>query len=222
MPSATPAPNPSDAGPHQGWSVLHLDSNILVVDKPSGLLSVPAKPPATHANLLDALLGRFGDVLLVHRLDRDTSGVLVFARTRLAQRHLGWQSERRQVSKTYLAVVDGAPAHDAGRIEVPLVCDWPRRPMQKPCFERGRASTTDWRVLARGAESSRLEVRPRTGRSHQIRVHLLVMGYPVIGDPFYGRDPDGGAGRMLLHAHTLRFRHPDGGAAVEFTAPAPF
>jgi tRNA pseudouridine32 synthase/23S rRNA pseudouridine746 synthase len=161
----------------------------------------------------------FPGVLLVHRLDLETSGAMVFARTRLAQRHLGWQFERRQVVKTYVARVAGQIAGDAGRVELPLLCDWPNRPKQM-VDPRGRPAVTDWRVLAREPGATRLELRPLTGRSHQLRVHLAALGHPILGDPLYG-DP-ASAGRLQLHAARIAFRHPDGGAGVEFAAEPPF
>ena len=200
--------------------LLHADAHLLVWDKPSGLHTVPAKPPGTQDCLEARARGAFPEALLVHRLDRDTSGVVVMARTRLAQRHLGWQFERRQVAKTYVARVAGEIAGDAGRIELPLICDWPNRPRQMVSFERGKPAVTDWRVLDRAAGATRVELRPLTGRSHQLRVHLLALGHPILGDPLYG-DP-AGADRLQLHALAIGFRHPDGGAPVTFTAPPPF
>ena len=123
----------------------------------------------------------------MHRLDRDTSGVIVFARTRLAQRHLGWQFERRQVAKAYVARVAGTVAGDAGRIDLPLACDWPNRPRQM-VTPLGKPALTDWQVIAREPWATRLRLRPLTGRSHQLRVHLAALGHPILGDPLYG-DP---------------------------------
>lgn len=200
--------------------LIHGDAALLVWDKPSGLLSVPAKPPGPADCLEARARAAFPETLLVHRLDRDTSGVMVFARTRLAQRHLGWQFERRQVAKTYVARVAGRMAEDAGRVDLPLICDWPNRPKQMVSFERGKPAVTEWRVLAREAGATRVELRPLTGRSHQLRVHLAEIGHPILGDPFYG-DP-AAAGWLQLHAEAIGFRHPDGGAWVAFTAPAPF
>jgi tRNA pseudouridine32 synthase/23S rRNA pseudouridine746 synthase len=148
---------------------------------------------------------------------------MVFARSRLAQRHLNWQFERRQVRKTYVARVAGRVEADEGRIELPLIADWPNRPRQMVCFQRGKSAVTDWRVLARDSAVTRLELRPLTGRSHQLRVHCRALGHPILGDPFYA-DPAAlaAAPRLQLHAAALAFRHPDGGAWVEFTAPVPF
>jgi tRNA pseudouridine32 synthase/23S rRNA pseudouridine746 synthase len=201
-------------------ALLHADAHLLLFDKPSGLLTVPAKPPGPADCLEARVRAAFPEALLVHRLDRDTSGVVVFARTRLAQRHLNWQFERRQVAKGYVARVAGAVAGEAGQIELPLIADWPNRPLQMVCFERGKPSVTEWRVLAREAGATRLALRPLTGRSHQLRVHLLAIGHPILGDPFYG--DAGSADRLQLHAERLGFRHPDGGAWVEFAAEVPF
>jgi tRNA pseudouridine32 synthase/23S rRNA pseudouridine746 synthase len=201
-------------------ALLHADAHLLLFDKPSGLLTVPAKPPGPADCLEARVRAAFPEALLVHRLDRDTSGVVVFARTRLAQRHLNWQFERRQVAKGYVARVAGAVAGEAGQIELPLIADWPNRPLQMVCFERGKPSVTEWWVLAREAGATRLALRPLTGRSHQLRVHLLAIGHPILGDPFYG--DAGSADRLQLHAERLGFRHPDGGAWVEFAAEVPF
>jgi tRNA pseudouridine32 synthase/23S rRNA pseudouridine746 synthase len=203
--------------------LLHADEALLILDKPSGLLSVPAKPPGTQDCLEARVRAAFPETLLIHRLDGDTSGIMVFARTKVAQRHLNWQFERRQVSKTYVARVAGVIAEDAGRIDLPLICDWPNRPLQMVCHERGKPSVTDWRVLAREAAATRVELRPLTGRSHQLRVHLLSLGHPILGDRFYA-PPEAlaAAERLQLHAHRIGFRHPIGGAPVAFESPVPF
>jgi tRNA pseudouridine32 synthase/23S rRNA pseudouridine746 synthase len=208
-----------DPGQPAPVAVLHADPHLLVLDKPSGLLTVPAKPPGP-ADCLEARLATgWPDARLVHRLDRDTSGVIVFARTRLAQRHLGWQFERRQVTKSYIARVTGTVAGETGRIELPLACDWPNRPRQMVTVQ-GKPALTDWEVIAREPGATRLRLRPLTGRSHQLRVHLAALGHPILGDQLYG-DP-ASAPRLQLHAESLGFRHPDGGAPVSFRIEAPF
>lgn len=224
MTLARRAPDLGPAAPvPPGLCLLHEDAQLLILDKPSGLLSVPAKPPGPADCLEARVRVAFPEALLVHRLDGDTSGVMVFARTRLAQRHLNWQFERRQVVKTYVARVWGRVAEDAGRIDLPLICDWPNRPLQMVCHQRGKPSITDWRALDREPAATRLDLTPRTGRSHQLRVHLESLGHPILGDRFYA-PPDAlaAADRLQLHATSLGFRHPDGGAWTEFASPAPF
>jgi tRNA pseudouridine32 synthase / 23S rRNA pseudouridine746 synthase len=211
-----------DHGPGSGDRpvVVHLDKHLIVVNKPAGLLTVPAKPPGTQDCLEARVRAVWPETLLVHRLDRDTSGVVVFARTRVGQRHLGWQFERREVVKGYVARVEGVVVGERGRVDLPLVCDWPNRPLQMVCRVRGKAAVTDWEVIGREESVTRLALKPLTGRSHQLRVHCLEMGHPILGDPFYG--DAGAADRMQLHAARIGFRHPEGGAHVAFAAPVPF
>jgi tRNA pseudouridine32 synthase/23S rRNA pseudouridine746 synthase len=201
-------------------AILHRDAHILIADKPAGLLSVPGKAPE-HADCLEARVkAAFPGALLVHRLDMDTSGLMVFAMNAGAQRHLGLQFERRHVAKTYTAVVEGDVVGDEGEIDLPLIADWPRRPLQKVCFDTGKPALTGWRVVARQGGYTRLDLFPKTGRSHQLRVHLANIGHPILGDRFYGDASL--APRMLLHAVRLEFHHPEDGARVAFTSPCPF
>lgn len=208
--------------PDDPLTVIHADHELLLVDKPPGLLSVPGRGP----HLADCLMARveaaFPEALLVHRLDRDTSGVMVFALTPHAQRHLGLQFEKRQVRKTYVARVAGRVAKDRGTVDLPLAVDWPNRPMQKVDRETGRAAITDWRVLRRGECETRLRLHPKTGRSHQLRVHMREIGHPILGDPFYATGAARAHPRLMLHAEALRFRHPDGGRGLSFSSKAPF
>jgi len=203
-------------------SVIHADHQLLLVDKPSGLLSVPGK----GAHLADCLLSRvhavFPEALLVHRLDRDTSGVMVFALTPSAQRHLGLQFEKRQVRKTYVARVWGRVPKRTGTVDLPLIVDWPNRPLQKVDHVTGRQAITDWRVMRFEDHSTRVRLFPKTGRSHQLRVHMRELGHPIMGDPFYATGPARNAPRLMLHAESLRLRHPDGGAGATFRAAVPF
>jgi tRNA pseudouridine32 synthase / 23S rRNA pseudouridine746 synthase len=216
------ANDPAAASP-QGLALLHADASLLVFDKPSGLLAVPAKPPGPADCLEARVRAAWPEALLIHRLDMDTSGLMVFARTRLAQRHLNWQFERRQVAKTYVARVWGDVAGEAGEIDLPLIADWPNRPRQMVCHARGRPSVTVWRVLAREDGVTRLSLAPKTGRSHQLRVHLLSLGHPILGDAFYAHPAARAAAlRLQLHAERLGFRHPEGGGRLELHAPVPF
>ncbi len=209
--------------PPQGpLAILHHDHELLLVDKPSGLLSVPGK----GEHLADCLIARvqavFAEALLVHRLDRDTSGVMVFALTRHAQRHLGLQFEKRQVKKTYIARVFGRVGEKTGTVDLPLIVDWPNRPLQHVDFENGKQAVTDWRVLKYEENATRVRLFPQTGRSHQLRVHMREIGHPILGDPFYATGEAREAERLMLHAESLRLRHPDGGKGLTFKAKCPF
>lgn len=210
------------APPQDPLVILHHDHQVLLVDKPSGLLSVPGK----GEDLTDCLIARvqrvFPDALLVHRLDRDTSGVMIFALTPHAQRHLGLQFENRQTKKTYVARVWGEMADKTGTVDLPLIVDWPNRPLQMVDHENGRSAVTDWRVVRVGGGETRVRLMPKTGRSHQLRVHMLALGHPILGDPFYATGPARDHPRLMLHSETLQFRHPDGGQGMRITAPCPF
>ncbi len=208
--------------PQDPLVILHDDHEIVVVNKPAGLLSVPGK----GEHLSDCLIARvqavFPTALLVHRLDRDTSGVMVFALTPHAQRHLGLQFEKRYTKKTYVARVWGRVEGDRGTIDLPLCVDWPNRPLQHVDWENGKPAVTDWRVMRRSETETRMRLNPQTGRSHQLRVHMLELGHPILGDPFYASGAARDYPRMMLHSETLQLRHPDGGQGHRFTAPAPF
>ncbi len=208
--------------PQDPLAILHDDHEVLLVDKPSGLLSVPGKGP----HLADCLMARvqavFPTALLVHRLDRDTSGVMIFALTPHAQRHLGLQFEKRQTKKTYVARVWGEMAEKTGTVDLPLIVDWPNRPRQMVDHENGKQAVTDWRVIRARNGETRVRLMPRTGRSHQLRVHMLALGHPILGDPFYATGEARDYPRLMLHSETLQFRHPDGGAGMRISAKAPF
>ncbi|MFC3613119.1 RluA family pseudouridine synthase [Lutimaribacter marinistellae] len=210
------------APPDTPLDVIHEDAQIIVVNKPAGLLSVPGK----GEHLADCLLARvqaaFPQALLVHRLDRDTSGVMVFAQTPHAQRHLGLQFEKRQVKKTYTARLWGRLEPKTGTVDLPLIVDWPNRPRQKVCHETGKPAVTDWRVKRYEGDTTRVRFMPRTGRSHQLRVHALAVGHPILGDPFYATGPARDFPRLMLHSEELRLKNPEGGISQTFRAPAPF
>ena len=208
--------------PQDPLVVLHEDAEVLLVDKPSGLLSVPGKGP----DLADCLLSRVQDVfpqaLLVHRLDRDTSGVMIFAMTPHAQRHLGLQFEKRMTKKTYVARVWGVPEESAGIIDLPLIVDWPNRPLQKICHETGKPAQTEWKRLKSEGSTARMRLFPKTGRSQQLRVHMLALGHPILGDPFYATGLARDFPRLMLHSEELRFKHPQGGRSIKIRSAAPF
>ena len=213
----------SSYDPPQGETpVLYEDADLLVVDKPAGLLSVPGKGEDLQDCLLSRLERAFPTVRLVHRLDRDTSGVMIFALTPHAQRHLGNQFETRKTKKTYLARLHGHLEPATGEVDLPLIVDWPNRPRQMVCHETGKPALTGWKVLKSGEGETRVRLFPHTGRSHQLRVHTLALGHPILGDPLYMPDRAAEYPRMMLHAQELRLRHPEGGAGMKFRAPAPF
>lgn len=203
--------------------IIYQDDDILVVNKPSGLLSVPGKA-AEH---WDCLEYRVKLVLptarIVHRLDMATSGIMVLALHADAQRDLNRQFQLRQTRKHYIARVSGNVAADQGTVCLPLICDWPNRPRQMVCYQRGKASVTHFQVLARGADSSRLMLTPVTGRSHQLRVHMQMIGHAILGDKFYADAAAvAAADRLQLHAEILSFQHPVSGKPSIFSVNCPF
>ena len=202
--------------------ILHHDSAVLIVNKPAGLLSVPGKDPGKEDCLIDRLRRVFPEVLLVHRLDCDTSGVMVFAMTKAAQGNLGQQFEKRQTKKVYLARLSGLLEPKEGRVDLPLCVDWPNRPRQHVNHEQGKPAVTDWRVQRHDAQTTRVRLMPLTGRSHQLRVHMLSLGHPILGDPIYATGAALDYPRMMLHAESLRLRHPETGKTQTFSVPAPF
>ena len=203
--------------------ILHHDDALVVVDKPGGLPSVPGRDPALHDCAASRVQATFADARVVHRLDMDTSGLLLFARGLAAQRILSRAFEQREVGKTYVAVVAGEPADDEGQIELPLRADWPNRPRQIGDTHAGKPSLTRWLVAQRMGDRTRLTLQPLTGRSHQLRVHLAAIGHPILGDPLYAPPAERlAAGRLMLHASALRLHHPGHGGEVCFLSEPPF
>jgi len=204
-------------------SVLYHDDDLLVLDKPSGLLTVPGKA-AEHSDCLEYRAQKtYPQCRIVHRLDMDTSGIVVLAMNAKAHRHLGLQFERRHIKKTYIARAWGLVEKDSGNIDLPLICDWPNRPRQMVDHERGKPSQTDWQVLTRKDNSTRVKLTPLTGRSHQLRVHMLSLGHVILGDNIYA-DPSAlaAADRLQLHAQSLTLFHPADGRTCEFESECSF
>jgi tRNA pseudouridine32 synthase/23S rRNA pseudouridine746 synthase len=215
---------PYSPPPDTGLAILHIDDYLLVVDKPAGLLSVPGRGEGKEDCLASRVEAIFADALIVHRLDMDTSGLLLMARGKEMQGALSRLFREREVDKRYVAVVDGLLAQDAGEVDLPLICDWPNRPRQKVDFEIGKHSLTKFSLLDRDATAgrSRVALEPVTGRSHQLRVHMATLGHPILGDDLYGGEAYGKADRLLLHAMDLAFVHPVSGRLLEFHSDAPF
>lgn len=208
---------------HRGLTVLHLSARLIVVDKPSGLLSVPGRGEGKEDCLSRRVQAEFPDAMIVHRLDMGTSGIVVMGRGAEAQRQLSVLFQERRVRKRYQALVDGPwTAAAAGEIALPISADWPNRPKQKVDQVLGRPSLTRYRLLDSGAES-RLELEPVTGRSHQLRVHLEALGHPILGDDFYGTPAScAKAERLMLHACRIEFDDPETGAPLRVDCPPPF
>ncbi|WP_346837422.1 pseudouridine synthase [Microbulbifer sp. SAOS-129_SWC] len=196
---------------------IYADDTLLVLDKPSGLLSVPGRAPEHADSLASRVQQRYPGAMTVHRLDMDTSGLIVMARHPIAHRQLSALFQQRRVEKTYYAEVWGEPAKDAGEIDLPLICDWPNRPRQKVDFEVGKPSLTHWEKVASAGHTSLIRLTPVTGRSHQLRVHMAAIGHPILGDPFYAQAQAlAAAPRLLLHAASLSFAHPASDAPLQF------
>ncbi|GAA4900014.1 bifunctional tRNA pseudouridine(32) synthase/23S rRNA pseudouridine(746) synthase RluA [Ferrimonas pelagia] len=204
-------------------TILHQDNDIVVIDKPAELLSVPGREPAHKDSAFSRVQSQFGTVYDVHRLDMATSGILIFALRKEAERELKRQFRDRETSKTYIARIWGHPAEPEGEVDLPLICDWPNRPKQKVCFEDGKPSQTRYKVLSQDDNSSLVELTPITGRSHQLRVHMLALGHPILGDSFYAHEQArDAADRLHLHAYKLGIVHPESGEPLHLTAPLPF
>jgi tRNA pseudouridine32 synthase/23S rRNA pseudouridine746 synthase len=203
--------------------VAHEEADFVVLDKQSGLLTVPGKHPSLSDCLESRAKARWPTAAVVHRLDKDTSGLILLALNKKAHGKLGSQFEHRRTEKEYVARVWGHMDADSGRIDLPLATDWERKPKQRVDHEHGRASQTEWQVIGREANATRLRLFPLTGRTHQLRVHMLSIGHPILGDPFYAEgEALAAADRMQLHAEVLGFDHPVSGERMRFISPAPF
>lgn len=205
--------------------IVYQDDYLLAVNKPAGLLSVPGRGEDKQDCLLSRIQAVYPSAMAVHRLDMATSGIMLLALNADSHRQLGALFENRQVDKTYIAVVSGLLSQDKGEIDAPLICDWPNRPRQMIDYERGKHARTVFHVIDRDAvnNTTRVELKPLTGRSHQLRVHMLSIGHPVVGDELYNAaDNNAGYTRMLLHASGLCFRHPRSDDKVVINSPVDF
>ena len=200
--------------------ILYQDESFLAVNKPTGLLTVPGKGPDKQDCLYHRVLEEFPDALMVHRLDMDTSGLVLFARSPEAQRNLSMQFEQREISKTYIAVVEGVIQKNVGMVDFPMRKDMDQRLPPKHVVDcvRGKKAVTEWKVLERYENTTRVALFPKTGRSHQLRVHMQSIGFPIIGDPIYGQSAE----RLMLHAQSLELLHPITAEPIRLECPAPF
>lgn len=199
--------------------LVYRDEFFLVVNKPAGLLAVPGRGADKQDCLATRVQQQFPDALIVHRLDMATSGLILFARGTEMQRLLSREFRERRIAKHYVAVVAGLLDPAVGEIALSLIVDWPNRPRQKVDAIAGKPALTRYRVLAQHEGTSRVELEPVTGRTHQLRVHLAAIGHPIVGDTLYG---GGAAQRMLLHACALRLAHPRSGALLALACDPPF
>ncbi len=203
--------------------IVYEDRDLLLVDKPHHLLSVPGRHPLNHDSLIRRLQPRYPDVQAVHRLDLDTSGLMVVPKRRESLSELGRQFQRRQIEKEYTAIVWGEMEDDWGAIELPIATDWPNRPKQMICEERGKHALTRFEVLNRGDNRSLVKLMPVTGRSHQLRIHMQSLGHPIIGCDMYAH-PEAleASDRLLLHATRLKLCAPSTGNWLSAFSPIPF
>ncbi|MGL5334958.1 MAG: bifunctional tRNA pseudouridine(32) synthase/23S rRNA pseudouridine(746) synthase RluA [Enterovibrio sp.] len=210
--------------PTSPWlDIIYQDEDVIAINKPSGLLSNPGRDPAYFDSAWSRITQQFTDAQLVHRLDMATSGVMIFAKHKEAERHIKAQFRERIPKKLYYARVWGTSLPEKGTVDLPLICDWPNRPKQKVCFEDGKPSRTDFLVIKREKKTSLVQLLPLTGRSHQLRVHMLAMQHPIVGDEFYA-PPEARcySPRLQLHAAELVFLQPSTEQPVHIFAPCEF
>ena len=209
--------------PETPLDILYIDEDVLVVNKPSGLLSVPGKELKHRDSLEVRVKAQYANSLLVHRLDMDTSGVIIFALNKSSQRSLNLQFEQRAVKKIYEARVFGNINKNNGSIDLPLIVDWPNRPLQKVDIKEGKDALTHWHVLKRERNATRVRLMPETGRTHQLRVHMMSIGHAILGDRFYGNAIEINLAKDLqLHAKKLVVNHPKSGKSLALISKVPF
>ncbi len=204
-------------------TILYQDKSILIADKPAGLLSVPGRLPQHKDSLLVRMQQQYGEMHCVHRLDMDTSGIMLMAKDKASLSNLSKQFQQRTIGKMYRATVWGKPNNIEGEINQPIIADWPNRPRQKICYKEGKPSLTRYKVIASETKTSQLELYPVTGRSHQLRIHLQSIGHPILGCRFYAHQQAlDAAPRLLLHASKLEFIHPTSETPITIQSTADF
>jgi len=210
--------------PDCGLELVYSDKFLLAVSKPAGLLSVPGRGADKLDSLATRVQAAYPEALVSHRLDRDTSGLLLFPRGADMHRKISLMFEKREMQKSYVAVVMGKLETEQGEVNMPLIVDWPNRPRHMVDERNGKPAQTRYSVLSYDAatNTSRVSLEPITGRTHQLRVHMAAIGHPIVGDTLYGGNADGRAARLLLHAHTLEFRHPVSGNTISLFSELPF
>lgn len=219
-------PSPIHYNPQMQFSedwVLYADEFIIVANKPSGLLSVPGRGEDKQECLISHLKTRYPDVRIVHRLDMDTSGLLVLARDAESHRRLSSQFETRKTAKTYVAQCAGTPPLERGHVNLPMIIDWERRPLQHVNFLHGKHAQTLWKRLEQHVDYFKVELTPVTGRTHQLRLHMKMLGHPILGDTLYADEKSRNSrSRLMLHAQRLAFTHPLTHEPMAFFCPDDF
>ncbi len=200
--------------------ILLEDNDFLLVRKPDLLLTVPGRHPKNKDCLIARLQQNWPTASIVHRLDLDTSGIMIIPLNKKSHAHISRQFQERQVKKSYTAMVYDIVEQDFGEITLPIKPDWQNRPKQKICFESGKSALTQYTVIRRQRDRSRLLLEPVTGRSHQLRIHLSEIGHPILGCDMYAHETAlKMAPRLMLHATTIGFTHP--AKRVEVSAESP-
>ncbi|HHX35028.1 MAG TPA: RluA family pseudouridine synthase [Gammaproteobacteria bacterium] len=210
--------------PLSSIEIIYADAYLLVVNKPTLLLSVPGRAADNKDCLITRLQENgYPDALIVHRLDWETTGLMILARNADVHRELSRQFQDREVAKRYTALCWGDFSEDEGQVELPLRYDPPNKPRQIIDHQLGKHALTFWKVLQRNSQHCRIELNPYTGRSHQLRVHMLAIGHPILGDVLYAHEHAvQAAPRLCLHANELSVTHPDSKQRLAFNCPAPF
>ncbi len=200
------------------------DEQVIIVEKPANMLSVPGRSPEKQDCLIRRVQKRFPEARIVHRLDFSTSGLMVIAQNQESHRKLSRQFENREIEKTYVAEVYGQPEQESGELNLPLRCDWERRPLQIVDYELGKKAQTFWRIIERFENSCLVELKPTTGRTHQLRVHMQAMDHPILGDELYANEVAYSmSARLCLHSKELIITHPTENNRLTFSsAKVPF
>ena len=203
--------------------ILYEDDDLLLVRKPDLLLSIPGRHPLNKDCLITRLQQRYPNASIVHRLDLDTSGIMIIPLNKPTHAHISRQFQERKVEKSYQAVVYGLLESDEGKVELPIRCDWERRPLQMIDHEKGKYALTHFQVMERMEDRTRVLLKPVTGRSHQLRIHMRELGHPILGCDMYAHEEAlGMADRLLLHATTIGFEHPVTGEWLSGECPPDF
>lgn len=204
-------------------NVVYQDDDVLVLNKPSGLLSVPGRQEIHKDSLQSRAQQQYPTATTVHRLDMETSGLILMALNKPSHVSLSRQFEQREISKQYRARVFGHLQPASGQVEAPLICDWPNRPRQMVDHEKGKAALTHWQVIEAETQTTLVELKPVTGRSHQLRVHMMSIGHPIVGDPLYANDKAlNFASRLALQSQSISFQALQDGSEMNFHLPADF